>query len=197
MGDSTVSLVLNENVQILKNVLQSLNMPQPTVEKFKKTAAKYHSIWNFPQCLGAIDGKHVRIICPAHAETKYFNCKSYYSILLPEEADATCEFTIIDVGGYDMQSDRDTFRSSRVFQVMRNKNLNIPPDESLPCANISVPYVFVADDEYPLLDNLLKSYSGENLAPDDVYFNTQLCKCRKTIESAFGILYSKSVCRNN
>lgn len=197
MGDCTVSLILNENVQILKNVLQSLNMPQPTVEKFKKTAAKYHNIWNFSQCLGAIDGKHVRIICPAHADTKYFNCKSYYSILLPEEADATYEFTTIDVGGYDMQSDGDTFRSSRVFQVMRNKNLSLPPDECLPCANISVPYVFVADEECPLLDNSLKPFSGENLDPDDVYFNKQLYKCRKTIESAFGILYSKNVCRNN
>ena len=83
MGDSTLSLVLKETVQILRYVLQSLNMPQPTVEKFKKTAAKYvyYSILNFPQCLGAIDGKYVRIICPAHADTKYFNCKSYYSIL--------------------------------------------------------------------------------------------------------------------
>jgi len=44
-------------------------MPQPTVEKVEKIAGKYHSIWNFPQCLGAIDGKYVRIICPSHADT--------------------------------------------------------------------------------------------------------------------------------
>jgi len=81
--------------------------------------------------------------------------------------------------------------------MMRNKNLNTPPDECLPCANISVSYVFVADKEYPLLDNLLKPYSGENLDPDDVYFNQQLYKCRKATERVFGMLYSKSVCRNN
>jgi hypothetical protein len=48
-------------------------MPPPTAEKFKKIAEEYQSIWNFPQCLGAIDRKHVRIICPAHSGTKYFN----------------------------------------------------------------------------------------------------------------------------
>lgn len=31
----------------------------------------------------------------------------------------------------------------------------------------------------------------------DVYFNKQLNKFRKTIDCAFGILYSKSLCRNN
>jgi hypothetical protein len=197
MADSILGLVLKETVQFLRDVLQSLNMPQPTVEKFKKIAEKYHSIWNFPQCLGAIDGKYVRIICPAHADTKFFNCKSDYSILLPEQADATCEFTIIVVGVYGMQSDGGTFRSSRVFQMMKSRNLNIPPDECLPCANISVPYVCVADEEYTLPDNLLKPHSGENLDPDAVYFNKQLYKSRKKIERAFCILYSKGVFRKN
>jgi hypothetical protein len=100
-----------------------------------------------------MDGKCVRIICPAHADTKYFNCKSYCNIPLPEQAEATYEFTIIDVGVYGMQSVGGTFRISRVFQMMKNGNLNIPPDECLPCANISGPYVFVADEEYILLDN--------------------------------------------
>jgi len=76
MGVSTVSLVLKETVQILRDVLQSLNMSQPTVETFKKTAAKYHSIWKFSQCLGAVDGKHARIICPAHTDTKYTSIAS-------------------------------------------------------------------------------------------------------------------------
>lgn len=61
-----------------------------------------------------------------------------------------------------------------VFQMVRNKNLSIPPDECSPCTNISVPYVFVGDEVYPLFDNSLKTYSGENIDPYAVYFNKQL-----------------------
>jgi hypothetical protein len=60
-----------------------------------------------------------------------------------------------------------------------------------------VPYIFVAGVEYPLLGSLFKLYSGKNLDPDDVHFNKEQHKSRKTIECAFGILYSKSICRNN
>jgi hypothetical protein len=63
-------------------------MPPPTAEKFKKIADEYQSIWNFPQRLGAIDGKHVRIICQAHSGTMYYNYKSHYSIVLQGVADA-------------------------------------------------------------------------------------------------------------
>jgi hypothetical protein len=66
--------------------------------------------------------------------------------------------------------------------MMRNRSLDIPPDD------ISVPYVFIEDKAYPLLDNLLKPYSGENLDPDTVYFNRRLSRARKTIDCAFGIL---------
>ena len=54
-----------------------------------------------------------------------------------------------------------------------------------------MPSVFIGDEAYPLLDNLLKPYSGENLDPDTVYFNRRLSRARKTIECAFGILFSK------
>jgi hypothetical protein len=82
--------------------------------------------------------------------------------------DATYEFMINDVGVYGMQSVGGTFLTSRVFQMLKNGNLNIPPDECLPCANISMPYVFVADEGYILIDNLLKPCSGENRGPDTV-----------------------------
>jgi hypothetical protein len=69
--------------------------------------------------------------------------------------------------------------------MMRNRSLDIPPDDS------SVQYVFIGDEAYPLLDNVVKPYSGENHDPDTVYFNRRLSGARKTIECAFGILYSK------
>jgi hypothetical protein len=53
--------------------------------------------------------------------------------------------------------------------MMRNRSLDIPPDDCLPSTDISVPYVVIGDEAYPLLGNLLKSYSGENLDPDTIY----------------------------
>lgn len=36
--------------------------------------------WNFPQCLGPVDGTHIPIKAPQDHHTDYFNRKSYHSI---------------------------------------------------------------------------------------------------------------------
>jgi hypothetical protein len=110
MSYSTVGLIVKGTLQILWDILQPLHMPPLTVEKFEKIAEECDSIGNFPQCLGAIDGKHLRIICPAHSGTMYFSYRSYFSNVIQWVADAICKVTIIDGGGYSKQSDGGTFR---------------------------------------------------------------------------------------
>jgi len=39
-------------------------MPTPSVNKFKKVASEFYENWNFPNCVGILDGKHVRLRCP-------------------------------------------------------------------------------------------------------------------------------------
>ena len=53
------------------------------------------------------------------------------------------------------------------------------------------PYVFVADEAYPLLHFLMNPYSGHNLPLDHELFNKRLSRCRKVVECAFGIANSK------
>lgn len=191
MGVSTVASIVKETVGILWDVLQPLHMPTPTLESFTSTAQDFYEIWDFPHCLGALDGKHIRVKCPANSGSMFFNYKHFFSIVLQGVADAHYKFIYIDVGGYGKQSDGGTFKASDLYRALTERQLQLPPPAALPQSNIVAPYVFIADEAYPLLPFLLKPYSGTNLPVDQDSFNKRLSRSRKSIECAFGILNSK------
>jgi len=43
------------------NKLSPTELPQPTEEEWKKKGEEFYSLWQFPNCIGAIDGKHIEI----------------------------------------------------------------------------------------------------------------------------------------
>jgi hypothetical protein len=149
---------------------------------FRKVAEDYYKIWNFPNCIGCIDGKHVIIYCPAHSGTMFYNYKSYFSIVLQGLVDANYKFLNIDVGGYGKQSDGGTCRSSALFLHLSDGRLNIPNESNLSFSDITVPHVILGDEAYPLLSNLLKPYGRQSLDADKEYFNARLSRARRTVE---------------
>lgn len=191
MGVSTVSTIVREIVKVIWEILQPLHMKIPNEDDFKKIAEDYYKIWNFPNCIGSIDGKHIRINCPAHSGTMFYNYKKFFSIVLQGLVDANYRFINIDVGGYGKQSDGGTFRSSSLFVYLSDGRLNIPRECALPNSDITVPHVIIGDEAYPLLLNLLKPYRRQQLDADKEYFNARLSRARRTVECAFGILYAK------
>lgn len=60
-------------------------------------------------CVGAIDGKHVRIQCPGKSGSLFYNYKDYYSIVLFAVVDTEYKFIGIDVGSYGRESDAGIF----------------------------------------------------------------------------------------
>lgn len=63
--------------------------------------------------------------------------------------DADYKFSIVDVRGYAKQSDGGTFRASAMFNLMKNNQLNIPPNGNLPNTNINMPFIFIGDEASP------------------------------------------------
>ena len=58
---STVSYTIEATCFAIWSVLHKEYLPIPNEESWRKVANGFESKWNFPNCVGAIDGKHVRI----------------------------------------------------------------------------------------------------------------------------------------
>ncbi|XP_046684862.1 uncharacterized protein LOC124370615 [Homalodisca vitripennis] len=107
MGDRTVANIVNEVSVAIWTTMQPDYLPQPTSETWLSIASDFNSRWNFPHCVGAIDGKHIVIKKPNKSGSSYYNYKHTFSIVLMAAVDATSKFTFIDVGSMGRFSDGD------------------------------------------------------------------------------------------
>ncbi|GFR25783.1 DDE Tnp4 domain-containing protein [Trichonephila clavata] len=68
-------------------------------------AEGYHEQWQFPNCLGAIDGKHVLMQAPPKSGSRFHNYKGTFSIILLACVDANYKFVLVDIGAEGHNSD--------------------------------------------------------------------------------------------
>lgn len=174
------------------NVLKKdyLNFPS-CEENWKAIADDFDRLWNFPHCIGALDGKHIVMTAPANSGSLYYNYKGSHSIVLMGVADATYKFIYIDVGMNGRVSDGGVFRKTAFYQFISSDENSLPPPSSLPSRDKPTPYVLVADDAFALSSNLMKPYSAKNLGAMERIFNYRLSRARRVVENAFGILSAR------
>jgi hypothetical protein len=165
-------------------------LSKQTKATWQQCANEFASRWNFPNCCGAIDGKHVVIKAPAKSGSQYFNYKGTYSIVLLAVVDANYKFVVIDVGSYGRSSDGGIFAKSHFGFNLTHGKLDLPANCDLPVVG-NMPHVFVADEAFPLLPNLMRPYPGRGITPTQRVFNYRLSRARRVVENAFGILASR------
>lgn len=127
---------------------------------------EYEDLWNFPHCIGAIDGKHVQLQAPIGSGSSFFNYKSTFSIVLMAVVDADYNFLYADVSCHGRISDGGVFRNTSFFKQLEEQKLEIPPAEKLIGREKAVPYVFVADEAFPFKENILRPYPGALMKRD-------------------------------
>ncbi|XP_068235626.1 putative nuclease HARBI1 [Palaemon carinicauda] len=89
--------------------VEVLSCPK-TNEEWKKVAARFSSRWNYHNCLGAVNGKHIAMKKPPNVGSYYYNYKCFHSIVLMVVADVTYKFLYVDVGAEGGASDGGTWR---------------------------------------------------------------------------------------
>lgn len=190
-GLTTKSNIIATTTEAIWIVLQPNYMSKPTKEKWISIADRYYTLWNIPNCLGSLDGKHFRIKCLPGTGSTFYNYKGYFSIVLMACVDADGLFTTIDVGDVGRNSDGAVFRTSSLGLSLQLRLLDLPQPRPLPSTNDDFPYFFVADEAFPLKNYLMRPYSKRTLDNRKRVFNYRLSRGRKSVECAFGMLVSK------
>lgn len=193
VGFTTVSAIVSEVCEAIWYRLQPISMPEPTEMIWEQSVHSFEEKWQFPNCLGSIDGKHVTIKCPDKSGSTFFCYLKKFSIVLMAIVDAEYKFIGIDVGGYGKNSDGGIFEASNMGKRFNNGTFNTPADRPLPGQNEPTPCVLIGDEAFSLSQFLMRPFpyrqSRHNIRKDN--YNKRLCRARRVVENAFGILVHK------
>ncbi|XP_063808353.1 uncharacterized protein LOC135009520 [Pseudophryne corroboree] len=173
-------------VLLIVKVLQYQYCKFPTsMEEWKAIAEEFAQRWNFPNCGGAIDGKHVRISQPVNSGSYYYTYKGYFSIVLMAVGNANYEFIFLDVSRNRCASYGGTLNNTKFYQRLTSNTLHLPSDKK---TKHVLNFVFVADEAFALYEHIMKPYAQKGLNHDKRIFNYRLSRARCIVESALGIL---------
>ena len=189
VGHSTICGIIDSTCDALWNVLSCEYLRRPsTPEEWIKISEGFHQLWNFPHCLGAIDGKHVVMQTPVNSGSNFYNYKGTFSIIywLFVMLNTASPFLILEIlEGKVMEE----FWLILPLAVHWRVGL---------CLYLALSRFLVSHVQYhtillafPLKTYMLRPFPGRFLPEDKQIFNYRLSRARRVIENTFGIMATK------
>lgn len=179
------------NLKVIHPEKKNLLQVPDSQEEWKQIAKDFEQKWNFPHCLGAVDGKHVQITPPPESGSYFYNYKGFHSMVLMAVVNANYEFIVSEFGINGRISDGGVIGQTKFYDKLNNQSLHIPEPEHLNNSNNVLNYVFIGDEAFALTPNFLKPFSQRELTNERRIFNYRLSRARCIVENAFGILASR------
>ena len=167
-------------------------MQTPTTrQEWEKVAQDYQLHWQFPNCLGSLDGKHIQIKQPPGTGSFFYNYKGTFSIILLALVDARYRFLFADVGTNGRISDGGVWSKCALRHQIESGQIELPPPAKLPNSEKVLPHVILGDNAFPLTENLMKPFPHRQQTHSQRVFSYRLSLARRTVENAFGILANR------
>lgn len=191
MGKSTIHYIINETCEAIWDKLSATYLKVPDTNDWNNIRDDFWNLWNFPNCCGALDGKHVRIRAPANTGSDFFNYKGFFSIVLLVLCDARYCISVLDLGSTGRGSDAGIFGRSKLYEMLDNNSIGFPGEMKLQNSETKLPNFIVSDEAFPLKPYLMRPYPGKDLSHEEKVYNYRLSRARRVVENTFGIMCSR------
>ncbi|CAN7943147.1 unnamed protein product [Ixodes pacificus] len=192
VGRSTACRMVSDVCDALWDILQPvyLTIPQ-TADEWLRVAADFEERWNFPHCLGAIDGKHVTVECPPKSGSLDRNYKGTFSKSMLAVSGAHYRFLYVELGHHGSECDGGIFSRCKLQERLLQGQMGMPPDQNVGIEG-PLPYFFVGDEAFPLKTCMMRPFCKKRqFLHEQRIFNYRLSRARRVVENAFGILAQK------
>lgn len=175
-----VAAIIHHVCKVLWSTLRDIVMPCPTQEDWLGIAEVFAKTTHFPNCIGALDGKHVRLMGPDH-----------HSVVLMGLCDAKYRFVCVEIDACWHEDSWD-FTRTALYKSLAENMLNVPgPKPVTATRKIASPYVMVAGHPFNGAKNLVVPYVERTLSCDQQTFNYRMTLPRHCAETTFGIVSKK------
>ncbi|XP_050032302.2 uncharacterized protein [Dermacentor andersoni] len=194
LGCADVGSLIQKTCTVIYKELKDDFMKAPKSEEdWKEVMRVFNDKCNFPNCVGALSGRHVVIKKPSKSSGTYLNSKKTFSLILLAVVDANCKFRYIDVGARGAQEGSEVWEAAPLHKALNKARLpKVVKVASSP--DILLPPVFVADDSLPLERRIMKPFGDTNLTQDKRMFNDRLSRARQVVDDAFGTMENRFGC---
>jgi len=126
ISKSTLSNMIPFVCKVICTVLKDDHLACPQSElEWLNIAKQFQDRWQLPNCLGAGDGKHIRLLCPSNSGSEYYNYKGYYSLVLMAFVGPEYQFLFVDVGCQGNVSDGGVFHRTSLWKALEGATASI------------------------------------------------------------------------
>ncbi|KAL1417072.1 hypothetical protein MTO96_027132 [Rhipicephalus appendiculatus] len=167
VGTETARKTIHDTCRAIWTRLRHRFLKVPAAEDWFRIADNFEKCCQFPNCLGAVGGRHVTIATPRQSANGYMNHKGSSSVVLVAVVDSSCKYTFVDV--YAESRDQ---QSDLCYPVLT---------DTWP------PYIFAGDEACPLRKNLMIPFPVGDAKDEKAVFNYRLNRVRRCSENAFGL----------
>ncbi|CAH1979298.1 unnamed protein product [Acanthoscelides obtectus] len=185
--------IIPEKCRAIYNCLRKKYLCFPSKEEeWLKVAEGFNNMWQFENCLGAVDGKHIAIKQPPGSGSYYYNYKGFFSVVLFAIVNANYEFTYVSCGTNGRISDGGVIKKTDFYNLLITDSLKLPQPVNMRGIQNKLPFVFIGDEAFSLLTNFMTPYRQTNsIGYEEKCFNYRLCRARRVVENAFGIMANR------